>query len=247
MAHIRSLLLEHHVLLFPDQSLRPGCLLRLARRFGTPSQYPFVRGLDGFPEIVEVLKRENDTQNFGGVWHTDTIYTDTPPFATMLYALQVPPTGGDTIFANQVSAFEQLSESLKHLLRKLHALHTSEKADAAATRRQRQSERPGSASTERLSSHHPVVRTHPETGLESLYLSPGHTERLIELHPRESSALLDVLFSEQTRPELTCRIRWRVGSLAFWDTRSSLHLAVNDYDGHRRQMHRVTLVGERPR
>lgn len=176
---------------------------------------------------------------------TPTSYLSEPPSGTLLLAQQVPPNGGDTLFANQVAAFAALSPGLQQTLSTLTALHTSAKADASKTREDRMKD--SAHKSETLTSRHPVVRTHPETGRRSLYVNVAHTERFEGWSAEESRPLLEYLHAHQTRPEFTCRFRWEAGSVALWDNRACLHNPVNDYQGFRRSMLRITLAGDRPR
>jgi taurine dioxygenase len=243
---LRRALLDHLVIVVRDQALTPQSLLALAARFGEPAEYPFVRGLDGFPLVTPVIKEPDDKVNFGGIWHSDTAYLEGPPMATMLYALETPQAGGDTLFANQYLAYAALSEGMQRMLSGLRAVNTADKPVIAASRAETiraRGEGPGGVAT---TATHPVVRTHPETGRKALYVNVAHTTHFEGMTEAESKPLLRYLFAHQVRPELTCRLRWRPGSLALWDNRAAQHYAVNDYHGQRRVMHRVTLAGEVP-
>jgi taurine dioxygenase len=243
IAELRRLWLEHLVLFFRDQELTPQELAAVARRFGGVVHYPFLKGLDEAPEVIRVAKLEQETVNFGGLWHTDTAYLAEPPMATMLIAREVPPHGGDTLFASLYAAYDALSDGMKQMLAPLHAVNSSSKADKARTREDRGANEPPQV----LEAEHPVVRTHPETGRKALYVNGGHTLRFVGMTEAESAPLLEYLFVHQVRPEFTCRFRWESGSIAFWDNRCALHNPINDYHGFRRIMHRVTLSGDRPR
>jgi len=247
VAAIRKAWLDHLVIFFRDQDLPPARLLALARRFGQPIEYPFVKGIDGFPEITPVIKQEHERVNFGGLWHSDTTYLEKPPMGTMLVAREVPPYGGDTLFANMYLAYETLSPGLRQLLDGLVAVNSSAKANTTKTREDRMRDGANPAARKEYVSEHPVVRTHPETGRKALYINGGHTVRFKGMTEEESAPLLNYLFAHQARPELTCRFRWEVGSLAFWDNRCAQHNPINDYHGFRRVMHRVTLAGDKPR
>jgi len=242
---IRRALLEHQVIFFRDQRLAPAQFMAFARRMGKPIEYPFVRGIDGFPEVIEVKKLEHERHNFGGIWHSDTTYLEEPPMGSMLLARELPPYGGDTLFANQYLAYESLSEGMRRLLDGLTAVNSSANADVSRTREDRIKEQ--ARTTEELVSEHPVVRTHPETGRKALYVNVAHTACFKGMTKEESAPVLSFLFQHQVKPEFTCRFQWRVGSLAFWDNRCVQHNPVNDYHGHRRVMHRITLAGDRPR
>jgi taurine dioxygenase len=219
--------------------------MAFARRMGKPIEYPFVKGIEGFPEVIEVKKLEHERRNFGGIWHSDTTYLEEPPMGSMLLAREVPPYGGDTLFANQYLAYESLSEAMRKLLDSLIAINLSAKADVSRTREDRINEQGGAGKS--YEAEHPVVRTHPETGRKALYVNVAHTARFKGMTEEESAPLLSFLFSHQIKPEFTCRFQWRVGSLAFWDNRCVQHNPVNDYHGHRRVMHRITLAGDKPR
>ena len=245
VAAIRRAFLDHLVVFFHDQPLTPALFMAFARRMGKPIEYPLVKGIAGFPEVIEVKKLEHERQNFGGLWHSDTAYLEIPPMGSMLLAREVPPYGGDTEFANQYAAYEALSEGMRKLLDGLVAVNSSTKADVTRTREDRIKEQ--GLEARELLAEHPVVRAHPETGRKALYVNVGHTVRFKNMTEEESAPLLAFLFRHQVRPELTCRFRWRAGSLAFWDNRCTQHNPVNDYHGHRRVMHRITLAGDKPR
>jgi alpha-ketoglutarate-dependent taurine dioxygenase len=244
---IRRAWLDHLVVFFRGQPLTPVQLLGFARRFGEVVEYPFIKGLDEFPEITPVVKLEHERVNFGGLWHTDTAYLERPPMGTMLIAREVPPFGGDTLFANMYLAYETLSPGMRRLLDGLVAVNSSAKADVTKTREDRIRDAARAEAKSEYVAEHPVVRTHPETGRKALYVNGGHTIRFKDITEEESAPLLQYLFAHQQRPEFTCRFRWEAGSLAFWDNRCTQHNPINDYHGHRRVMHRVTLAGDKPR
>ncbi|HET7097122.1 MAG TPA: TauD/TfdA family dioxygenase [Casimicrobiaceae bacterium] len=244
---IRQALLDHLVVFFRDQQLTPAQFIAFGERFGTLGRYPFVAGLPDHPEIIEVVKLPHERNNFGGVWHSDTTYLDEPPLGSMLYALDVPPAGGDTLFANMFVAFESLSEGMQAMLRELRAVNSSARADVSRTREDRIAQSPGNEAQRAFEAVHPVVRTHPESGRKALYVNLAHTARFEGMTEAESAPLLDFLFRHQVRPEFTCRFRWTRGALAFWDNRSTQHNPINDYHGHLRRMLRITIAGDRPR
>lgn len=244
-AAIRAALLEHLVVFFRDQSLTSADFMAFARRIGTPMEYPFVPGIEGFPEITPVIKLPEHKVAFGGNWHSDTTYFPEPPMATMLLARELPLFGGDTMFANQYLAYETLSDGMKALLAGLRGVSRSDKAEASRTREDRVG--PANANRTVLVQDHPVVRTHPETGRQALFVNLAHTAHFVGMTEEESAPILRFLFQHQTRPELTCRFRWAPGSLALWDNRCVQHRAVNDYQGQTRLMHRITLAGDVPR
>ncbi|MEY2396934.1 MAG: taurine dioxygenase [Actinomycetota bacterium] len=243
---IREAWLEYGVVFFRDQQLTAEQFLAFARSIGELARYPFVPGIDGYPDIIAVTKLAHETVNFGGIWHSDTAYLDEPPMATMLLAREVPPGGGDTLFASQCAAYDELSDGMKQLLAPLRAVNSSALADVSKTREDRIKESDGAAEARDYEAIHPVVRTHPETGRKALYVNVAHTARFDGMTEHESHGLLQYLFQHQTRPEFTCRFRWEVGSLALWDNRCVQHNPINDYHGFKRVMHRITLQGDRP-
>jgi taurine dioxygenase len=246
VAEIRRAWLDHCVVFFCDQALTSDRFLAFARRIGEPVEYPFVKGIEGYPEIITVSKLPGETVNFGGIWHSDTVYLDRPPMATMLVAREVPPRGGDTMYANMYAAYEALSPGMQRLLGGLRAVNSSALADVSKTREDRIRDS-GTRDEREFVSEHPVVRTHPETGRKALYVNVAHTARFVDMTEDESRPLLRYLFEHSVRPEFTCRFRWRAGSLALWDNRCAMHYPINDYHGYTRTMHRITLAGDVPR
>jgi taurine dioxygenase len=244
ISEIRQAFLDHLVIFFRDQLLTPQEQLTFARQFGEPMEYPQLKGLPDYPLVTAVIKLEHERVNFGGVWHSDTTYLEHPPMASLLYAVEIPPTGGDTLFANQYLAYETLSEDLKMKLTDLIGVNNSTKPEVAKTREDRL--RDDGVDVKVLRATHPVVRTHSETGRKALYVNNAHTTHIEGWTEEESRSLLDQLFAHQVRPEFTSRFRWGKGSLAFWDNRCAQHNPVNDYQGYRRVMHRVTLAGDKP-
>ena len=247
VAEIRRAFLDHNVIFLRGQDITPAQFLGFAEQFGQPSEYPFLHGLEGFPVITPVVKLEDETVAFGGLWHTDTSYLEEPPLGTMLLAREIPPYGGDTLFANLYLAYESLSPGMKQVLDGLIAVSSSKKADVSKTREDRIRDSGRADAQDEYLAEHPVVRTHPETGRKALYVNLAHTLRFKDMTEEESAPLLNYLYQHAVRPEFTCRFSWEVGSLAFWDNRCSLHNPVNDYHGFRRVMHRITLKGDRPR
>jgi taurine dioxygenase len=245
VAEMRQAFLDHLVIFLRAQKATPSQQVAFARRFGAPMEYPQLKGLAEAPLITPVVKLEHERNNFGGIWHSDTTYLPEPPMGSMLLALEVPPYGGDTMFANQYLAYEALSDGLKQTLEGLMGVSSSAKAEVTKTREDRM--KAAGAKLKVLSAEHPLVRSHPETGRKALYTSEAHTAHIKGWTEKESLPLLQFLWAHQVRPEFTCRFRWQVGSLAFWDNRAAMHNPINDYHGHRRVMHRVTLAGDKPR
>ena len=237
---IHRALLDHCVIMFRDQDISPQDQIDFAKRWGGLHKHPFMPGLNKHPEVLEVIKKEDDTHTLGGDWHTDQMFTAVPALATMLYAKETPPAGGDTLFANMYLAYESLSGAMKAMLADAHTVnsYTKNKGRAAAMKNDYSDGEPEEYV-------HPLFRTHPETGRKTLYLSyKGVTRRIDGLTNAESEPILDFLMSHATRPEFTCRFSWEPGSLCVWDNRSVMHLAVNDYHGYRRVMHRLTIEGQ---
>ncbi|MFN8025367.1 MAG: TauD/TfdA family dioxygenase [Acidimicrobiia bacterium] len=246
VAEIRAAWLEHLVLFFRGQEhLAPDTFMGFAKRIGEPVEYPFVKGLDGYPEIIAIAKLPHETVNFGGIWHSDTVYLQQPPMGTLLIAREIPPYGGDTLWANMYAAFEALSPGMQRMLDGMKAVNSSALADVSKTREDRIADS-GYEDAQTYESLHPVVRTHPETGRKALYVNVAHTERFEDMTREESLPLLQYLFEHSVKPEFTCRLRWQVGTLAMWDNRCAMHNPVNDYHGYRRVMNRITLAGDVP-
>lgn len=225
---LAALLDRHHVVAIPGQhTLGPADHLRIAGHFGRPLVHPFIEPVAAHPAILEVSKQPDDELTFGGeYWHCDISFMDPPAAVSVLHGIEIPLRGGDTLFANQVSAHEALTPPLRRLLHDLTATHVY----------------PGMAEAPETAAVHPVVRRHPRTGLESLYVNPAFVVRINELEPAESRALLALLFEHQVRPEFQLRLRWTAGQVVFWDNRTTLHYAVNDRVSTPRRLHRVTAM-----
>ena len=216
IGEIRQVLLDYLVIFFRDQDITPEQQIAFVSKFGKTDIYPFVKGLDDYPQITPVLKLPDETVNFGGIWHSDTVYLDKPPMGTVLYAKELPPMGGDTLFANQYLAYENLSAPLRGFLKGLKAVNSATKGTAAATRSDRVADA-GTGEARVLEAIHPVVRTHPETGRKALYVNTGHTVRFEGMSEEESRPILEYLFQHQIKPEYCCRFVWTPGAVAFWD------------------------------
>ena len=238
---IKAALATHGVVVFRDQSLTPAQHIAAARRFGEININRFFTKLDGHPEISLVTKEPEQTANIGGGWHTDHSYDKEPALGSMLYAREVPPIGGDTMFASMYAAYDALSDGLKDTLSRLRGVHSSRHVfgqDRPAMRG-----RIGNPELATQDAIHPAVITHPESGKKALYVNPGFTLRFEGWTDDESRSLLSFLYKHASQPQFTCRLRWRAGSLAFWDNRATWHYALNDYQGERRLMHRITIEG----
>ena len=245
-ADIHHAFLDNLVIFFRDQTITPEQQVAFSARFAPVGYYPFLKGLPDHPAVIEVRKEPEDKLNFGGVWHTDTAYLAKPPMGSVLYAKEIPESGGDTMFANLYLAYETLSDPMKAMLDNRNAVNSSQKGDAAMGRQKSIDENPKDATDIQTESIHPVLRTHPETGRQALYVNRGHTVCFEGMTPQESAPILEYLFEYQIRPEFTCRFQWAPGSIAIWDNRCALHYPLNDYQGQRRVMHRVTMEGDTP-
>jgi len=247
VAELRQALLDYQVIFLRNQNLTTQQYLAFSETMGEPMDYPFVKGLPEANLITPVLKEAGETTNFGGVWHSDTAYLEEPPKATMLLAREVPPYGGDTLFANQQLAYERLSDGMRAMLDGLIGVNSSVNSNNIRTHVDRDVPQLDTNGSSGFIAEHPVVRTHPETGRKSLYINRGHTIRFKGMTAEESLPILNYLFDHQVTDEFVCRFRWAPGSLALWDNRSVLHYPLNDYHGYRRAMHRITLRGDKPR
>ena len=243
---IRNVFLWHGMIYLRNQPLTSQQFMNFAKAMGEPIEYPFVKGFEEFPQIIEVKKLEHEKVNFGGVWHSDTTYLEKPPMGSMLLSKEIPPYGGDTLFACQYAAYESLSDTMQRLLEGLRGVSASAKADVSKTREDRIKSDGKESAPKSFTNSHPVVRTHPETGRKALYVNVAHTVGIEGLTDAESAPLLSFLFEHQVKPELTCRLVWEPDALAFWDNRCTQHNPVNDYHGHRRVLHRITLQGDKP-
>lgn len=243
IAAIRKALVEHQVIFFRDQTLTPEQQLAFGRRFGPLNIHPYVKGMADHPEVMEIIKEPSDRINFGGGWHSDMSFLESPSIGSILYAVQTPDYGGDTLFASQAAAFEALSPGLQKTLEGLSAVHSAgrEYAPTGASAQKRGSMQIAEAEGAVGEFVHPVVKVHPETGRKALYVNPAFTMRIEGWSRRESKALLDYLFEHSRFEAFTCRFSWKPGSVAFWDNRSVWHFALNDYPGQRRHMRRVTV------
>lgn len=240
---IRDAYHEHQVVFFRDQRLTPEQHLRFGRRFGPLNVHPYVKGMADHPEIMEIIKEPQEKVNFGGGWHSDMSFLERPSIGSILYALEVPEHGGDTLFASMIAAYEALSPGLKRTLEGLRAEHSASREYSAGGTSAAKRSSMSIAEADGLAGDfvHPVVKVHPATGKKALYVNPAFTMKFEGWSTRESKALLDYLYNHARYEGFTCRFRWAAGSMAFWDNRSVWHFALNDYPGQRRHMRRVTV------
>ncbi len=249
-AEIEQALADHLVLFIRDQDLDPKGQVAFAERFGPLMQYRYVEPMPGHPMISELLTEPGDIYNFGGTWHSDTPQLERPPMITMLYAVECPPVGGDTSYANQYMAWDTLSDDMRRMLESVQVVHSaalsfaghygSEEVQGKSTMQS------AYASDLAIETAHPVGRTHPVTGRKALYVCDAYAAHFVGMSQEESLPLLRYLWAHSIQPDFTCRFHWRPGTLAVWDNRSCLHYAHNDYPGQRRLMHRIIIEGERP-
>jgi taurine dioxygenase len=253
-ADLQQALHRFKVIVLRNQSLDEAELLAFSRNFGHLMQLPYIRPLADYPEIIAVLKEADEVKMgvFGGDWHSDFSFLDAPPRYSILYSVQVPETGGDTVWVNMAAAFQALDKDYQDHLRHRYVVHTGAPYGVANAPPE-DTQFKGSIHMDRNNpeadreTFHPAVCVHPDTGEEMLFISPTYTTRFAETDRENSRAELTALYAHCTRPEFCCRIRWQADMIVIWDNRSTMHYAVNDYDGHRRLMHRTTITGHAPR
>lgn len=247
LAEIRAALLAHQVIFFEDQHMSPVQHRDFAARFGALHTHPLYPGVPEAPELF-ILDNHADNPTDNDSWHTDVTFIETPPMASILYAKHLPATGGDTIWSNMKAAYEALSPTFREFLSGLDAVHDFARGfpQRGIVAKGAGEDRHAKAMAENPPVLHPVVRTHPETGEDGLFVNFGFTERIKGLRRKESDAILGMLFEHIQKPEFLVRWRWSDNAVAFWDNRVTQHYAVNDYLPHRRIMNRATVLGDRP-
>ena len=252
-AEIFQAFLQYKVIFFREQSLDQVQLCEISRRFGPLMKLPFIKPLDGFPEIIAVLKEaeEKNMGVFGGDWHSDFSFIEEPPMASVLYSVEVPPVGGDTVWSDMSAAYNALPEETKTFLKGARVIHIGAPYGTKNPPAE-ETQFNGSIQIDRNNPEadtevaHPAVCLHPQTKEETLFISPTYTFRFAHMDQSESEPILKSLYNHCTKPEFTCRFRWSENTLAVWDNRSTMHYAVNDYDGHRRLLYRTAIAGHRP-
>ena len=240
-AEIRDAWLAHKVLFFRDQQLSQGEHVAYGRRFGELEIHPFIPAPEGHPEIV-LLESTPERPSAAELWHSDVTWRVEPSLGSILFGRLIPPYGGDTLWADMEAAYELLDDATKDLIEGASAAHSFIKTFA----RRKTVEEIAELSQRYPEAHHPVVRTHPVTGRRSLYVNTNFTERIDDMEPGESAALLERLYRQAHIPQVQCRFRWRDGSIAQWDNRCTQHYAVPDYGGFARRVERVTVSGDKP-
>ncbi|MEH6404209.1 MAG: TauD/TfdA family dioxygenase [Sneathiella sp.] len=252
VGEIRRAFLEHVVIFFRDQPLEITQLKSFASNFGPFGIEPFVKTMKDHPEVIAVTREveEAKTINFGGQWHSDWSFQEAPPLATILLGKDIPPFGGDTLFANSYLAYDTLSDGMKKIIDPLIAIHSARRPYGVGKSILGDTSKKSMTIIQSEDAHaeieHPLVRIHPETGKKILFVNPVYTTRLKGMTEKDSRPILEKLFAHSLTPEFNCRFRWRKNSIAMWDNRCAMHLALNDYDGFRREMHRITIAGDRP-
>lgn len=248
---IRQAFHENLVIFFRDQKITPDQHKDFGCRFGALSIHPHYAPIEGHPEILPINKGPKDESNLGGRWHTDMSFLAAPVLGSILYAIDVPASGGDTMFSNQYLAYDALSAGMQEMLDGMTAVHSDRSlttpAEAETRNKSRSIQiRPEAMTGKATVNEHPVVRTHVDTGQKCLYVNRSYVSNFSGMSEAESEPLLRFLYAHSVRPEFTCRFRWAANSIAFWDNRCTQHYALDDYPGQRRIMNRVTVDGERP-
>ena len=242
VAELRRALLDFKVLFLRDQPISAADHVAFARRFGELEVHPFIPANAEHPELVR-FEKSADVGGYENTWHHDVTWRETPSMGAILHAIQVPPTGGDTLFCDMAAAYDGLEPELRARIDQLSATHDFMKAFSGQVPPERRDEMRAAYPVV----EHPVVRTHPETGRRSLYVNAVFTSGIVGLDPDESEDLLLALCAEADEPEYQCRFRWEADSIAFWDNRAVQHYAASDYWPDVRIMHRASIVGDRPR
>lgn len=249
---LRAALLTHRLLVFRDQKLDALRLREFGRHFGSLDIHPYIEAVPGTPEVIAVVKEADEKHNFGGGWHSEVSFYEAPAMGTMLYAVDVPKEGGDTLLADEIMAYKALPDDVKQRIGDLTAKHSAEHiygeggvyqkradGDASGTKTQRPETAKGHV-------EHPIVRSHPDTGEKILYVNLAFTIGITDLPEDEGRELLTSLVKHAVKPEFVTRLHWEPGTVAFWDNRCTQHYALNDYAGKRREMLRVVVAGDRP-
>jgi len=249
---LRSAMLDHKLLVFRNQRLEPGDLRDLGRVFGSLDIHPFIEPLEDVPEVIAVVKEADEKRNFGGAWHSEVSFYEEPAMGTLLYAVETPEQGGDTLMADAVLAYDALPRELKAEIDGLEAEHSAEHVygPGGAYEKRAKGEASGTKTRNvdaaRGRTVHPLVRTHPETGERILYVNLAFTVGIVGRDDAEARPLLNQLIKHAVDDRFVTRLHWEPGTLALWDNRSTQHYALNDYRGHRREMWRVVIEGDRP-
>ena len=257
VAEVRKVWLERKVVFFPRQHLGADEHVEFARRFGEPTEgHPVIPGMKDNPEVFQIdytaanalyaSYGDVSTRERGIDWHTDVTFVKRPPLGSILRAVVIPPAGGDTLFSDQQAAFAGLSPSFQDYLRTLTAVHDGKAQFQGMLRKRGEGRWDGERVTALEPVEHPIVRTHPETALESLFVNPGFTSHISGLTRPESAAILAFLYEHSVKPQYTVRYHWNEGDIGFWDNRTTQHSVVGDFGDQHRVIQRVTLRGDEP-
>ena len=250
LAELDRAFAKHLVLCVRDQSLSPSDLVNITNRLGGPGDTPYLTGLKEYPDVVPVVKEadENSPHTFGAGWHTDFTFQERPPAKTLLYAVDTPVAGGDTLYANLYAAYDALSEGMKTALKSLNAVHSATKSygPQATLKNHLENMTIINDDQEPDTQIHPVICMHPVTKRPALWINPTYTIRFENMTQEESLPLLDYLNQLIVNPRFCCRVRWEPGTLTLWDNRCTQHCATSDYQGYRREMWRTTVAGQAP-
>ncbi|QDH16746.1 taurine dioxygenase [Swingsia samuiensis] len=247
LSQINELFLQYQVLFFRNQNLAPSKQRDFARAFGELHIHPVYPSLPDVPEAIILDTAQNDLKD-NALWHIDVSFSPTPPLGAVLAARQLPQCGGDTLWASGTAAYRALSSEMKRHLEHLTAIHDFTRSFPLSRFGRTEKERELWEETRRKNPpvEHPVIRVHPETGERALYVNQGFTTEICGIERDESDALLNYLFQHISKPDFSLRWRWQDGDVAFWDNRVTQHYAIDDYRPHRRIMHRVTILGDKP-
>jgi taurine dioxygenase len=246
VAAIRTALLDWKVLFFRGQDIDTDQHLAFARCFGELEVHPFAPHKPGYPEIM-VITHDRDHRGRENTWHSDVTWREKPSLGSILRAIEIPPVGGDTLFADMAAAYEGLSDAVKEKIEGKVAVHDFGHFRAGLRKAGKSEEEIEAFNKAYPKVEHPVVRTHPETGAKAIYVNAAFTLHIVEMEKDESDRLLKHLYSRAAIPEYQCRFRWSAGALAFWDNRASQHYAASDYWPAVRRVERATIIGDRPR
>ena len=252
LSQLRSLWVEYSILIFAEQKLSHLEFEKFSLNFGEYGDDPYIDSIEGHPHIIEVRKEENEkAMHFGGSWHSDWSFQKRPPSATLLHSKIIPPIGGDTLFANTIRAYEDLSEELKSELKDLKITHSASLPYAddgfyALEKEKDRSMKIVPSKEAKKTYTHPLVRNHAETKKKGLFINPVYSLGILDMSENESKRLLDYLYSHMIQEKYIFRHKWQENMLIMWDNRSVMHQAEGGYEGYKRLLHRITIAGERP-
>jgi len=242
---LRQALLDWKVLFFSDQDITTDQHLAFARQFGDLEVHPFAAHKGGYPEVLAIT-HDRERRGRENTWHSDVTWREKPSLGSVLRAIEIPPVGGDTLFADMYAAYDGLSDAVKEEIEGRFALHDFAHFRVGLRRAGKTEEEIEAFNKAYPPVEHPIVRTHPETGRKALYVNAAFTQHIVDMAPDRSKTLLAHLYAQAAIPEYQCRFRWAAGSIAFWDNRASQHYAASDYWPAVRRMERVTIIGDRP-